>query len=52
MSDKHHDPHSRQAPVHDSDEAKPGLDYLAPEEPRVAPYSPANRARGGADGAG
>ncbi|MGR7054767.1 catalase HPII [Klebsiella aerogenes] len=32
MSDKHHDPHSRQAPVHDSDEAKPGLDSLAPED--------------------
>ncbi|HEJ0417144.1 TPA: catalase HPII [Klebsiella aerogenes] len=32
MSEKHHDPHSRQAPVHDSDEAKPGLDSLAPED--------------------
>lgn len=51
MSEKHHDPHSRQAPVHDSDEAKPGLDSLAPEDREWRP-TPANRPRGRADGAG
>lgn len=29
MSDKHPNPHQQQAPVHDSEEAQPGLDSLA-----------------------
>ena len=33
MSDKHPNPHQQQAPVHDSEEAQPGLDS------RVAPHA-------------
>ncbi len=32
MSDKHPNPHQQQAPVHDSEEAQPGLDSLAPDD--------------------
>ena len=37
MSDKHPNPHQQQAPVHDSEEAKPGLDSLAPDDQEWRP---------------
>ncbi|WP_235290164.1 hypothetical protein, partial [Klebsiella variicola] len=37
MSDKHPNPHHQQAPVHDSEEAKPGLDSLAPDDQEWRP---------------
>lgn len=37
MSDKHPNPHQQQAPVHDSEEAQPGLDSLAPDDRSGAP---------------
>ncbi len=39
MSDKHPNPHQQQAPVHDSEEAQPGLDSLAPDDREVAPHA-------------
>ncbi|UMX80564.1 hypothetical protein MJ575_12320 [Klebsiella pneumoniae] len=39
MSDKHPNPHQQQAPVHDSEEAQPGLDLLAPDDRGVAPHA-------------
>jgi catalase len=43
MSDKHPNPHHQQAPVHDSEEAQPGLDSLAPDDrggPTPKPTAP------------
>lgn len=46
MSDKHPNPHQQQAPVHDSEEAQPGLDSLAPDDrewrPTPKPTAPAS----------
>ena len=45
MSDKHPNPHHQQAPVHDSEEAQPGLDSLAPHAETHRPRRRTDRPR-------